>query len=211
MRHDVSDMRCYGRSLAALHEALAATSLAASRRIDAAASCRETALWLRRAGLCTASLADTVEALAPALVAALDTAKPTQGFIHGDSCLLNARLDGSERVTFFDFEECGTGPVALDLASMTVWLEREENGPALWAALLDGYARRRALTPGDHLALPALALLAAVSVTGRLARFYAMAPAMWEEQHERLKGHSVEQLDIGNKARGLSTRLACPS
>ncbi|MGI4794560.1 MAG: phosphotransferase enzyme family protein [Janthinobacterium lividum] len=200
MRHDVSDMRRYGQSLAALHEVLAATSLAASRRIDAAASCRETAFWLRQAGLCTVPLAATVEALAPNLVAALDAASPTQGLLHGDSCLLNARLDEGERVTFFDFEDCGTGPVALDLASMTGWLEREENGPALWAALLDGYARHRALTPGDHLALPALAVLATVRVTGRLARFYAMAPGMWEEQHERLKGHSVERLAIGNKA-----------
>lgn len=187
MRHDAADLACYGRGLAALHDTMAATGLISRQRIEAVASCRDAAHWLRQAGQDAAALADMVEAVAPRLSAGLEVANPTLGLLHGDSCLLNARLEEGGRVTFFDFETCGHGPVALDLASVRAWLGDAQESGSQWAALLDGYASRRLLKLGDRQALPALVLLAAVRVTGALARFFTMAPDLWREQHERLK------------------------
>lgn len=46
-----------------------------------------------------------------------------------------------ERVTFFDFDDCGRGPQWLDVAAMVLWLEltADDHVGALWKAFLTGY------------------------------------------------------------------------
>ncbi|MBN3787992.1 phosphotransferase [Burkholderia sp. Ac-20353] len=62
------------------------------------------------------------------------------GFCHGDVRPANIRIDG-ERVTFFDFDDSGSGPQWLDVAAMALWLEviNYDDAGALWRAFLDGY------------------------------------------------------------------------
>ncbi len=199
MLHCLEDVRRFGRALAALHDALSAAAVVPARRIEAGAACHAAASWLRRAGPDAAAIAEDAGWAAPMLRVAVSIAKPGIGPCHGDARLGNALLDG-ERVTFLDFEDCGTGPLALDLATMAVWLRREADGAALWAALLDGYRSRRALSAGDLAALPALAALAEIRMAGMLARFWSMPPEMWRETGERVRGRLEE---VG----GDSTRL----
>ncbi len=162
------DLRRFGRAVAELHGALQAVGGVAGRRIEAGEACAAAAFWLRRAG--QAAIAEQAERAGPVLRAAVAAAGPGVGLCHGDAWLGNARLDG-ERVTFFDFEDCAVGPLALDLATMARWLRREADGAELWEALLAGYSEGRALSGGDLAAMPALA---EVRGAGDLARFWGM-------------------------------------
>ena len=197
MLHCPNDVRRFGRALAALHDALSAAAVVPARRIEAGAACHRAASWLRRAE--QAAIADDAGRAAPMLRGALAEARPGVGLCHGDARLGNALLDG-ERVTFLDFEDCATGPLALDLATMAVWLRLEAGAEALWAALLDGYCSRRALSGGDLAALPALAALVEIRMAADLARFWSMTPAVWGETHGRVRARLEE---VG----GGSTRL----
>ncbi|QPF90845.1 phosphotransferase enzyme family protein [Bradyrhizobium commune] len=62
------------------------------------------------------------------------------GLCHGDVRPMNMRIEG-ERITFFDFDDCGSGPQWLDLAAMVLWLEfmNEGNAGLLWRSFLAGY------------------------------------------------------------------------
>lgn len=53
---------------------------------------------------------------------------------------MNMRVQ-DERVTFFDFDDCGRGPQWLDVAAMVLWPELSADGHvgALWKAFLTGY------------------------------------------------------------------------
>ncbi len=97
----------------------------------------------------------------------------------------NAKLDG-DRVTFFDFDECVVGPLALDLVVMAAWLRPEPNGKALWEALVRGYTSCRPLAFDELVALPMLALISELRVARNLARFCTMAEDLWEEMRTRL-------------------------
>ncbi len=178
------DVARFGRALAALHEALAGARVVPGRGVEAGAACAEAARWLRRAGV--EALAADVERAGPGLREVLAAARPEVGLCHGDAWLGNARLEG-EQVTFFDFEDCAVGPLALDLATMAVWLRREPDAAGLWAALLEGYRGERGLSAGDLAAMPALAALVEVRMAKDLARFWSLTPAMWEEMRVRVR------------------------
>ena len=192
LRHEIEDLRTFGHGLALLHEALESLDIEPLRRIAPGPVCQRAASWLRNVGPEARRIADDVERAAPLLIAALEATSPTIGLSHGDSCLLNAAFDG-DCLTFFDFEECAFGPLALDLASMMAWLRLEPERAALWSALLDGYVSRRRLAPGDMAALPALVLLSEIRVAASLARTYSMAPEHWTELGVRI-GNRLDNL-----------------
>ncbi len=200
------DVRRFRRALAALHDALPAARGSPLRRIEAGASCHAAASWLRRAGPDAAAIADDAERAAPVLRSALEAAGPGIGLCHGDARLGNALLDG-ECVTFLDFEGCAVGPLALDLATMAVWLRRETKAAALWSVLLDGYRSRRVLSSGDLAALPALAALVEIRMAGSLARFWTMPPAMWGEMHVRVRARLDELGATAGRSGAASPRL----
>lgn len=62
------------------------------------------------------------------------------GLCHGDVRPMNMRIE-DERVTFFDFDDCGRGPQWLDVAAMVLWLESMDDGRVgpLWRSFLAGY------------------------------------------------------------------------
>ena len=77
------------------------------------------------------------------------------GFCHGDFHGGNAHLDGTT-LTFFDFDCCGPGWRAYDVA-VFLWgwsLQRRKKADRLWAAFLKGYTKRRPLAPLDLAAVP---------------------------------------------------------
>jgi len=61
------------------------------------------------------------------------------GLCHGDVRPMNMRMK-DERVTFFDFDDCGRGPQWLDVAPMALWLEfmNDSDAGALWRSFLVG-------------------------------------------------------------------------
>ena len=194
LRHEVEDLRRFGSGLALLHEALASVRVAPLRHIAPGPVCLRAASWLRSVGPEASRIADDVERAAPMLLSALQVADPVIGLCHGDACLLNAAFDGAQ-LTFFDFEECAFGPLALDLASMAAWLRPDADRVGLWSALLEGYRSKRLLTPGDIAAFPALVLLSEIRVAATLARYHSMAPEHWTELGARVAS-SIDDLHV---------------
>ena len=97
------------------------------------------------------------------------------GVLHGDYQPKNARLvappdgEGGPRVTVFDFDHCGPGWCAYDLAVYRHAALRREGGEAAWRAFLRGYTGERALDEADLAAIPILDAVIRVQTLG----FYA--------------------------------------
>jgi Ser/Thr protein kinase RdoA (MazF antagonist) len=69
----------------------------------------------------------------------LDGGAPAFGLIHGDLHLGNVHVADGDRITIFDFDHCGFGARAYDLAPLRMSLDTTH-----WDAVLDGY---RSVTP----------------------------------------------------------------
>ena len=97
------------------------------------------------------------------------------GVLHGDYQPKNARLvappdgEGGPRLTVFDFDHCGPGWCAYDLAVYRHAALRREGGEAAWRAFLRGYTGERALNEVDLAAIPILDAVIRVQTLG----FYA--------------------------------------
>ena len=74
------------------------------------------------------------------------------GFCHGDLHGFNAAFDG-ERVTMFDFDCCGAGWRAYDIAVYR-WLLENRKMESNWKPFLDAYQARRPLAQMDVSAVP---------------------------------------------------------
>jgi Ser/Thr protein kinase RdoA (MazF antagonist) len=97
------------------------------------------------------------------------------GVLHGDYQPKNARLverqdgEGGPRVTILDFDHCGPGWCAYDLAVYRHAALRREGGETAWRAFLRGYTGARALNEADLAAIPILDSVIRVQTLG----FYA--------------------------------------
>ena len=186
LEKSVADLWRFGRALAELQAAMSGLrSPVPERRIDVAETCRATSRWLVSHGAAAAALAADIRMTAPMLEEAFARTTLPSGPCHGDAHIQNAKLDG-ERITFFDFDECVVGPVALDLVTMAAWLRPEPNGGILWKALVQGYAACRSLTSEELASLPMLALLSELRTTHNLARFCTMPENLWDEMRTRV-------------------------
>lgn len=133
-----ADYRCAGTALADLHRQSGLVSLAPDREIGSALAARETlAMIAGRSPQAAHAIAEAIGTLES--LGANKVIGPV-GFCHGDMGPLNMRIKG-ERVTFFDFDDCGRGPQLLDAAAMALWLEnsQDDDAGALWRAFLAGY------------------------------------------------------------------------
>lgn len=95
--------------------------------------------------------------------AALANTPGAWGLIHADLHYENFLFDEG-RALAIDFDDCGWGPYAYDLAVPLSELEDRSNYEALREALLNGYARQRALPNGYHDHLGALMILRRVQL-----------------------------------------------
>jgi Ser/Thr protein kinase RdoA (MazF antagonist) len=151
----------YGEAAAALHLAAAGISTEVPGRLfDLPRELREGTAVLRSVlGNRPADLAlalDLAERLAAA-VEVLPAAELDHGFCHGDLNGGNASLDG-DRLTLYDFDFCGMGFRAYDLAPFLrkADLHLGADAEAAVRAFLDGYCGVRPLGAADREALPLL-------------------------------------------------------
>ncbi|RYI27709.1 MAG: aminoglycoside phosphotransferase [Acetobacteraceae bacterium] len=114
-----------------------------------------------------ALLARATDALSATLLA-YGTGPDTFGLIHADLRLANLMVHG-DRLTAIDFDDCGFGWWAYDLASALSFIETDPRLPALIAAWVDGYTRIASLRPEDRAMIPSLILLRRVLLTAWLA------------------------------------------
>jgi Ser/Thr protein kinase RdoA (MazF antagonist) len=104
------------------------------------------------------------------------------GFCHGDVWLgKNVHFLG-QRVTFFDFDDCVDGPLAVDLATPIIglWYAGLVDFPAQSRVFLDAYAAVQPLRANDIMAIPPLARLYEIGMLGFLAGSGTLEPYDWE-------------------------------
>jgi Ser/Thr protein kinase RdoA (MazF antagonist) len=95
---------------------------------------------------------------------AYGTGRETFGLIHADLRLANLMVHG-DTLTAIDFDDCGFGWWAYDLAAALSFIETDPRLPALIAAWVEGYTRIAPLTPQDRAMIPALIFLRRVLLT----------------------------------------------
>ncbi|WP_137109546.1 phosphotransferase enzyme family protein [Rhodobacter sp. SY28-1] len=99
---------------------------------------------------------------------AYGTGPETFGLIHADLRLANLMVDG-DRLTAIDFDDCGFGWWAYDLASALSFIETDPRLPDLIAAWVEGYTRIAPLRAEDRAMIPSLIFLRRVLLTAWLA------------------------------------------
>ena len=114
-----------------------------------------------------ALLARATDMLATRL-AAYGTGTKVFGLIHADLRLANLMVDG-DRLTVIDFDDCGFGWWAYDLAAALSFIETDPRLPDLIAAWVDGYTRIAPLTKEDRAMIPSLIFLRRVLLTAWLS------------------------------------------
>lgn len=88
------------------------------------------------------------------------------GIIHADLHPGNTHIDGDGRFVTFDFDHCGFGLRAYDLAELYSGPDAPQKHRERWAAVLAGYQQIRALSQSEVAAFPVLAACRAMWDTG---------------------------------------------
>lgn len=89
----------------------------------------------------------------------------SKSYIHGDLTGGNACVSQNQEFIFFDFDCCGYGWKAYDLATF-YWSARMCNKPKEWNDFLDGYCSLESLNSVDVSAIPVLAMLRQIWIIG---------------------------------------------
>jgi len=111
---------------------------------------------------------DYIETLAASIrrrVAALPAGEMDRGFCHGDFHGDNAHIE-DDTVTMFDFDCCGPGWRAYDIAVFRWRWGDDETGEARWAAFLEGYRSLRPIGETDLAAVPLFVAARAIWLRG---------------------------------------------
>ncbi len=99
---------------------------------------------------------------------AYGTGQDTFGLIHADLRLANLMVEG-DRLTAIDFDDCGFGWWAYDLASALSFIETDARLPELIAQWVEGYSRVALLRREDRVMIPSLIFLRRVLLTAWLS------------------------------------------
>jgi Ser/Thr protein kinase RdoA (MazF antagonist) len=99
------------------------------------------------------------------------------GLIHGDLRLQNLLVDAG-RIHVIDFDDCASCWLPYDLATALSLLEDLPAAPALLAAWVEGYVRRRRLRPADLAIIADLVMMRRLQVLGWLGSRSDSALAM---------------------------------
>jgi Ser/Thr protein kinase RdoA (MazF antagonist) len=152
----VQNSRLLGRALAELHAASNGITLSGARpRLDLDLLLGRPVSVLLQVLAGRADQVALLCALADRLSEAVEQRAPSldAGPLHGDPHEGNARLDAHGRVTWFDFDLCGEGWRAYDLAVYRMAM-RGRGSTEGWTAFLAGYQERRPLAQADTDAVP---------------------------------------------------------
>lgn len=163
----------YGRTLARLHTAADDfASRHARSPIDLAALLDRPLEAIRPAlegrSAAWASLLTLTEQVR-ARLRALPLAGLTRGVCHGDFQWKNAHVAGDQTVTIFDFDHCGPGWRAYDLAVFRPATDPEGRDEAIWTAFLKGYTAERRVSDLDLAAVPLFGAAIRVATMGLYA------------------------------------------
>lgn len=112
-----------------------------------------------------------------------------RGICHGDAWRANARLS-DDTIAFFDFDDCGIGPLMIDLGTQAWHLlhDNRADATARTACFVNGYDSVRRLTTEEREALPAFIALAEIRSLLFLAKYCALTTQMWDEIGRRASG-----------------------
>ncbi len=101
-------------------------------------------------------IGDYLERVAAALRSRLDeiAADLDVGACHGDLHPRNANLAADGTITLFDFEDCGPGWRAYELAVFRWWQHFTRQPVEYWTTYLSAYQQRRRLGPANLAAVP---------------------------------------------------------
>jgi Ser/Thr protein kinase RdoA (MazF antagonist) len=165
----VEDSRRYGRAVASVHRATddfapehARFSLDLDHLLTEPMAAIRPFLCHRPVDL------DFLETVASGLarrIAALPAGEMDRGFCHGDFHGDNAHI-GERAVTLFDFDCCGPGWRAYDIAVFRWRWGDDEKGNERWAAFLEGYRSLRPIGERDLAAVPLFVAARAIWLRG---------------------------------------------
>ena len=99
-------------------------------------------------------------------IAALSTELPYYGLCHGDAASANAHVTDEGHLTLFDFDMCGAGWRAYDIATFLI----DESEPVA-TAFLEGYTAVRAVTDAERASIPFFQIVQSIWVLGLRADY----------------------------------------
>ena len=106
---------------------------------------------------------------------------PSYGMIHGDAIRANALVSDEGQVTIIDFDLCGPGWRAYDVASYLYTVRHTPEEAEFESAFLDGYSTVRPLSSSDERKLPVFEAVRAIFSIG----IPAMNVSHWGSAHLR--------------------------
>lgn len=115
------------------------------------------------------------------------------GVCHGDCHMLNDHISSDSVITFFDFDFCGPGWRAYDLAIVR-WSEgfyKMDPEDILWQAFLKGYKEQRQIAEIDLLSIPAFVAVREIWHTALIA---SMQLSSGMQDFDRLMQRTVKLL-----------------
>ena len=174
-RSSIPAVRTYGRHIATIHAVADAMSAPLNRPvIDIAALLDEAVAAAERALIerpdVVAFLHESATRLRPKLDP-LPKESPTYGVIHGDVIRANALVGDDDTVTVLDFDFCGIGWRAYDVASYLLTIRNTPMEADFAEAFLAGYTDVRALTPDEPKAMPLFEAVRAIFAIGTPAKY----------------------------------------
>ncbi len=174
-------MAVFGTGLAKLHAGLLSARIPPGRGIASMSICTESIEVLRsfRSG---EMLAQMIEADCRPALEAVDRLDLPRGICHGDAWTANVRIS-DEKIAFFDFDDCGEGPLMIDLGTQAWHLMNGDDGDldAMLLSLLAGYDAVRTLAPDERAVLPAFVALAEIRSLLFLIKYCGLTQEMWRE------------------------------
>jgi Ser/Thr protein kinase RdoA (MazF antagonist) len=174
-RPSVPAVRTYGRHIATIHAVADAMSAPLNRPVieiaatlDEAVADAEMAL-IERPDV-VAYLHECATKLRPELDP-LPKEPPAYGVIHGDVIRANALVGDDGTVTVLDFDFCGIGWRAYDVASYLLTIRNTPTEAEFAEAFLAGYTDIRTLTPDEREAMPLFEAVRATFAIGTPAKY----------------------------------------
>jgi Ser/Thr protein kinase RdoA (MazF antagonist) len=196
-RSSVPTVRTYGHHIATIHAAADAMSTPLNRPvIDVAATVDEAVAAAERALIERPDMVTYLNECATRLRPGLDPlpkGPPAYGVIHGDVIRANALVGDDGTVTVLDFDFCGIGWRAYDIASYLLTVRNTPTEADFAEAFVAGYTDIRTLTPEEHETIALFEAVRAIFAIGTPAKYVnhwgsEYLYAFLDQSLERLKG-----------------------
>jgi Ser/Thr protein kinase RdoA (MazF antagonist) len=174
-RSSVPAVRTYGHHIATIHAVADAMSAPPNRPVtDLAATLDEAVADAEMALIERPDVGAYLHECATRLRPNLDPLPkepPAYGVIHGDVIRANALVGDDDTVTVLDFDFCGIGWGAYDVASYLLTIRNTSMEADFAEAFLAGYTDIRTLTPDEHKAIPLFEAVRAIFAIGTPAKY----------------------------------------